>query len=82
MITHPWIIGGVGFLYKSKIKEILNENFINYEGPMHIATNSELVNEKILSGAMYECKEDTKLYKEIIKDLLCVAPDYGKKLQN
>ena len=49
---------------------------------MHIATNSELVNEKkILSGAMYmNAKEDTKLYKEVIKDLLCVAPEYGKKI--
>ena len=45
-ITHPWIIGGVGFLYKSKIEKILGENFINYEGPMHIATNKELVKKK------------------------------------
>lgn len=81
-ITHPWIIGGVGFLYKSKIKKILNEKFINYDGPMHIATNKKLVDEKkILSGAMYmNAKEDTKLYKEIIKDFLCVAPEYGKKI--
>ena len=79
-ITHPWIIGGVGFLYKSKIKKILNENFINYDGPIHIATNSELVNEKkILSGAMYmNAKEDTKLYKEIIKDLYVWHPIWKK----
>jgi len=25
-------------------------------------------------------KEDTKLYKEIVKDFLCVAPEYGKKI--
>ena len=25
-------------------------------------------------------KEDTKIYKEIIKDILCVAPKYGKKI--
>ena len=25
-------------------------------------------------------KEDTKIYKEIIKDILCVAPEYGKKI--
>ena len=24
-------------------------------------------------------KEDTKIYKEVIKDILCVAPEYGKK---
>ena len=34
---------------------------------------------KILSGAIYmNAKEDTKLYKKQ-KDLLCVAPNYGKK---
>ena len=53
-ITHPWIVGGMGFLYKSKIQKVLNENFINYDGPIHIATNKRLVDEKeILSGAMY-----------------------------
>ena len=25
-------------------------------------------------------KEDTKFYKEIIKEILCVAPEYGKKI--
>ena len=25
-------------------------------------------------------KEDTKIYKEIIKNILCVAPEYGKKI--
>ena len=25
-------------------------------------------------------KEDTKIYKEIVKDILCVAPEYGKKI--
>ena len=81
-MTHPWTLGGVGFLYKSKIKEILRNDFINYEGPIHISTSENLINDKqILSGAIYmNAKEDTKLYKEIIKDFLCVAPDYGKKI--
>lgn len=81
-MTHPWTLGGIGFLYKSKIKEILRDDFINYDGPIHISTSKELVDEKkILSGAIYmNAKEDTKLYKEIIKDFLCVAPDYGKKI--
>ena len=25
-------------------------------------------------------EEDTKIYKEVIKDILCVAPEYGKKI--
>ena len=81
-MTHPWTLGGVGFLYKSKIKEILKDDFINYDGPMHISTSKELIDEKkILSGAIYmNAKEDTKFYKEIVKDFLCVAPDYGKKI--
>ena len=27
-------------------------------------------------------KEDTKFYKEIIKDILCIAPEYGKKISH
>ena len=81
-MTHPWILGGVGFLYKSKLKEILKDNFITYDGPMHISASKDFVNEKkIMSGAIYmNAKEDTKLYKEIVKDFLCVAPEYGKKI--
>ncbi len=81
-MTHPWTLGGVGFLYKSKIKGLLNEKFISYDGPMHISASEKLIKDKnILSGAIYmNSKEDTKLYKEIIKDLLCVAPEYGKKI--
>ena len=26
--------------------------------------------------------EDTKIYKETIKNILCVAPEYGKKIAN
>ena len=40
-----------------------------------------LNDKKILSAAIYmNAKEDTKFYKEIIKDILCVAPEYGKKI--
>ena len=44
---------------------------------IHKFTNKK----RILSAAIYmNSKEDTKLYKEIIKDILCVAPKYGKKI--
>ena len=37
--------------------------------------------QKILSGAVYlNADEDNKMYKEIIKDFLCVSPNYGKKI--
>ena len=40
-----------------------------------------LNDKKILSAAIYlNAKEDTKFYKEIIKDILCVATEYGKKI--
>ena len=81
-MTHPWIVGGVGFLYKSRLKSLLKNNFLSYEGPLHISTSKNITLEKnILSGAMYmNAKEDSKIYKEIIKDFLCVAPSYGKKI--
>ena len=72
----------MGFLYKSKIQKVLNENFINYDGPIHIATNKRLVDEKeILSGAMYMNAKIQKYIKKLLR-LVCVAPEYGKKLQD
>ena len=81
-MTHPWIIGGYGVLKKTKIKEILKEEFLNYDGPIHIATSERIGLEKnILAGHAYiNAIEDTKLHREIIKDLLCVAPKFGKKI--
>ena len=81
-MTHPWFLGGVGFLKKTKIKELLKDNFLDYDGPLHFASSKKLIEEKkILSGALYmNADEDNKLYKEIVKNFLCVAPSYGKKV--
>ena len=81
-MNHPWIISGIGVINKKKIKNILGNNFLNYEGPLHFAASNKLLKDKkILSAAIYmNAKEDTKFYKEIIKEILCVAPEYGKKI--
>ena len=81
-MNHPWILGGVGIINKKKLKKKLGNNFLEYEGPLHFATKKELINKKrILSAALYmNSREDTKIYKEIVKDILCVAPKYGKKI--
>ena len=83
-MNHPWIVSGVGLINKKKLKEKLNDQFIDYDGPLHFASSKNLVEEKkILSVSMYmNAKEDTKLHKEIIKDILCVAPEYGKKISH
>ena len=81
-MTHPWIIGGIGVVKKKKIKKILKDKFLNYDGILHIATSKKIILEKkILSGALYmNAQEDTKIYKEVIKNLLCTSPEYGKKI--
>ena len=81
-MNHPWIIAGIGLINKRELKKKLNNNFIDYDGPLHFAAKKELLNDKkILSAAIYmNAKEDTKLVKEIVKDVLCVAPEYGKKI--
>ena len=81
-MSHPWMLGGNGVLKKSKFKKILKDKFIKYEGPIHIATSKKIRIEKnILGGSLYmNAVEDTKIHKEIIKDLLCIAPDFGKKI--
>jgi hypothetical protein len=81
-MNHPWILGGAGIINKKKLKKKLGNNFLEYEGPLHFAAKKELINEKkILSAALYmNSREDKKIYKEIVKDILCVAPKYGKKI--
>ena len=81
-MTHPWIIGGIGVIKKKKLRKLLKDKFIDHDGPLHIATSSNIVSEKkILSGAIYmNATEDNKIYKEVIKDLLCTSPEYGKKI--
>ena len=83
-MNHPWIVSGIGLINKKKLKKKLKNQFINYEGPLHFAASKNLIEEKkILSAAIYmNAKEDTKLYKEIIKDILCIAPEYGKKISH
>ena len=67
---------------KRKLKNLLGTNFITYDGPIHLASSEQLVKDKnILSGAIYlNADEDNKMYKEIVKDFLCVSPKYGKKV--
>ena len=81
-MTHPWFIGGYGVLRKKELSNYLGKNFINKDGPLHVAS-SEILNKerRILSGSIYmDPQENKKVVKEIIKDLLCVAPEYGKKI--
>jgi|TARA_B100000959_G_scaffold111746_1_gene117870 hypothetical protein len=81
-MNHPWVLAGAGIINKKKMEEKLKDNFLKYDGPLHFSSRRELIiKKKILSAAMYmNAKEDTKIYKEIIKDILCVAPEYGKKI--
>ena len=81
-MTHPWFIGGYGVLKKNELSEYLGNSFINKDGPIHIASSEFLNKEKkILSGSIYmDAHENKKIVKEIIKDLLCVAPEFGKKI--
>ena len=81
-MCHPWFLGGVGVIKKNKLERILKKKFLTYDGPIHIATTDKIrIEKKILGGSLYiNAEEDTKLHKEVIKDLLCIAPEFGKKV--
>ena len=81
-MNHPWILGGKGIISKKKLKKKMKNNFLEYDGIIHFAAKKELIIKKeILSAAIYiRPEEHEKIYKEIIKDILCVAPEYGKKI--
>jgi len=87
-MTHPHVLGARGVISRKKLKEKMKNNFLGYDNFMHFSTTKELVVEKnILSASMYMLtqdvfRKDKIVDKEIIKDILCVAPGYGKKLAN
>ena len=81
-MNHPWILGGAGLINKDKIKKKFQNNFLEYDGPLHFAVKKKFIDDKNnLSAALYMSpNEDRKFYKEIIKDILCIAPKYGKEI--
>ena len=83
-MNHPYILGASGGISRINLKKFLGHNFIEYEGNLHLATSNNLVNEKkILSSHIFmKFEEDLKLHKEIVRDILCVAPEYGNKIMN
>ena len=80
-MTHPWFLGGYGVLKKDMLSKYLGNNFINTDGPLHVATSENFKAKNLLSGSLYMSSiEDEKFYKEIIKDVLCIAPKFGVKI--
>ena len=83
-MNHPFVLGASGGISRVNLKKLLGSNFIEYEGNLHLATNNNLVKEKkILSAHIFmKFEEDLKIHKEIVRDILCVAPEYGNKIMN
>ena len=87
-MTHPHGLGGRGLISKKKLEEKMKNNFLGYDNFMHFSATKEfIIKKKILSASMYMLtqdvfRKDKIIDKEILKDILCVAPGYGKKLAN
>tara|TARA_B100001250_G_scaffold198988_1_gene170704 strand:- start:120 stop:1535 length:1416 start_codon:yes stop_codon:yes gene_type:complete len=83
-MNHPYILSGSGAVDKKKLQKKLRDKFLDYpvNGLMHFASKNELLKDKnVLSANIFmKSKEDLKLYKEVIRDILCVAPKYGNKI--
>ena len=81
-MTHPWFLGGSGFIKKTEIQRLLEENFLDWDTHFHLATNQNFTLDKdSLSASLWmSFDENQKRHKEIIKSLLCISPTYGKKI--
>jgi choline dehydrogenase-like flavoprotein len=81
-MTHYWILGGIGFIKDKALKKFMGKKYIDLnDGPLHISYNDDLTkNNKLQVSCWLTVEEDKKFYKEIVKDILCVAPEYGKKI--
>ena len=81
-MTHPWFLGGSGFIKKKEIQDLLKEKFLDWDTHFHIATNQNFVIDKeSLSASLWmSFDENQKRHEEIIKSFLCISPSYGKKI--
>jgi choline dehydrogenase-like flavoprotein len=79
-MTHYWILGGVGFVDLKNFKSFMKEKFIDREGVIHIGSNEKNLNDKFQTGLYFNTNEDLNFIKEIVKSIMCTAPEYGKKI--
>ena len=79
-MTHYWILGGIGFVDLKNFRSYLQSNFLDNEGVIHIASNERNIEDKLQSGLYLSTNEDLNFVKEMAKRILCVAPEYGKKI--
>ncbi len=85
-MNHPHILGGRGVISRRKFEDEMKNSFLGYRDWMHFSTTKEFTNKKkVLSASMYMLtqdvfRKDNIIDKEVIKDILCVAPKYGEKL--
>ena len=79
-MTHYWILGGIGFVDLKKFKSYMENRFIDQDGPIHISANENNLNEKLQSSLYLSTNEDQNFIKEMVKSILCIAPEYGKKI--
>ena len=79
-MTHYWILGGIGFVDSKKFKSYMENRFIDQDGPIHISANENNLNEKLQSSLYLSTNEDQNFIKEMVKSILCIAPEYGKKI--
>ena len=58
----------------------MKNRFINQDGPIHISTNENDLTEELQSSLYLSINDDQNFIKEMVKSILCIAPEYGKKI--
>ena len=79
-MTHYWILGGIGFVDLKNFKSLMQNNFLDRDGEIHIASNENNLKNKLQLGLYLSTNEDQNFIKEMVKSILCIAPEYGKKI--
>ena len=79
-MTHYWILGGIGFIDLNKFKFYMKNRFIDKDGPIHISSNENSLKGDLQSSLYLTTNEDQNFIKEMVKSILCIAPEYVKKI--
>ncbi|MDC0943976.1 GMC oxidoreductase [Candidatus Pelagibacter sp.] len=79
-MTHYWILGGIGFIDLNNFKSFMRNNFLDREGAIHIASKENKLKNNLQMGLYLSTNEDQNFIKEMVKSILCISPEYGKKI--
>ncbi len=80
-LVHPHYVVGKSLVEMEIVKKILDQNYMT-KGMFFVSPSNDFIRNNMIGnvGLRFQVNEYPSEKKEILKDLLCIAPKYAKKI--